>query len=165
MLEAILDELRQEAGTTKRVLEAVPGNKLTWKPHSRSMSLGQLAIHVATIPGNISRLVQLDGFDVATAKFEPEQPKSAEAILSAFEDSMATAEAYLSRLDEAGASQPWRLTSKGKEISTLTRGGVIRSLMFNHWYHHRGQLSVYLRLLEVPVPSIYGPSADDNPFT
>jgi len=100
MLEAILNELRQEAATTKRVLEAVPADKLTWKPHSKSMSLGQLAIHVATIPGRISKLVQLGGFDVASAKFQPELPESAEAILSAFEDSVAEAVAYLSKLDD-----------------------------------------------------------------
>ena len=107
MSNPMLSEFREEAAITKRVLDRVPADKLSWKPHPKSMSLGQLAIHIATV---------------------------------------------------------WRLMLKDKEIFTKPRISVLRSVMLNHWYHHRGQLSVYLRLLDVPVPVIYGRSADENPF-
>ena len=164
MLEALLNELRQEGAITKRLLERVPGEKLTWKPHPKSMSLGQLASHVATIPGGITGLAQGDGFDTANANPEVPQPDSLEAILISFEESLAAADQYLSNLDSDTASQIWRLTSKGREVFSIPRTALIRTLLLNHLYHHRGQLSVYLRLLDVPLPVIYGRSADENPF-
>ena len=164
MLEPMLNELRQEAAATRRVLERVPGDKLSWRPHLKSMSLGQLALHVASIPGDLSRLAQLDEFDASQANFEPAQPESTEQILKSLDESLAAAEEYLGKLDEETAAQSWRLTSRGREVFTVPRAGLLRSIMLNHWYHHRGQLSVYLRLLEVPVPAIYGRSADENPF-
>jgi uncharacterized damage-inducible protein DinB len=128
------------------------------------MSLGQLAMHVASIPGNLSKLVQADEFDASQANFTPPSPSSVEEILTAHDESLRAAQDYLDGVDEQTARESWRLTFKGKEVFTAPRGGVIRSLMLNHWYHHRGQLSVYLRLLDVPVPVIYGRSADENPF-
>jgi uncharacterized damage-inducible protein DinB len=164
MLDSLLNELYQEATVTRRILERVPGDRLEWRPHPKSMSLGQLAMHVASIPGNLSRLVQADEFDASQANFTPPTPTSAEEILNAHDASLRAAQDYLGGVDEQTARESWRLTFKGKEIFTAPRGGVIRSLMMNHWYHHRGQLSVYLRLLDVPVPVIYGRSADENPF-
>ena len=164
MTEAMLNELRQEAATTRRVLERVPGDKLSWKPHPRSASLGQLALHVASIPGAVVNLARLDEFDASQANFEPPAADSREEILAALDASLAAAEEYIGALDNEAAARAWRLTSRGKEVFTVTRLGLLRSIMLNHWYHHRGQLSVYLRLLEVPVPVIYGPSADENPF-
>ena len=160
----MLNELRKEAATTKRVLERVPGDKLSWKQHQRSMSLGQLALHVASIPSQVSGLAALDEFDASQANFDPPEAKSIEEILAALDMSAKTAEDYISSLDDKVAMANWRLTSRGKEVFTMPRVGLLRTIMLNHWYHHRGQLSVYLRLLEVPVPAIYGRSADENPF-
>jgi uncharacterized damage-inducible protein DinB len=164
MSDSLLNELYQEAAITRRVLERVPGDKLEWRPHPKSMSLGQLAMHVASLPGNLSGLVQAYEFDASQANFTPPSPDSVEEILTAHDGSLRAAQDYLGSIDEQTTRVSWRLTFKGKEVFTAPRGGVIRSLMLNHWYHHRGQLSVYLRLLDVPVPVIYGRSADENPF-
>lgn len=164
MLEAMLNELQEETATTRRVLERVPADKLTWRPHPKSMSLGQLSLHVAVIPGAISGLAQLNEFDAGEASFDPPQPESTEEVMAALDESVNTAVSYLSELDEQSAGQNWRLTAGGKEVFTVPRAHVLRSIMLNHLYHHRGQLSVYLRLLDVPVPVIYGRSADENPF-
>ena len=163
-MEPMLNELRQEAATTKRLLERVPEDRLGWKPHPKSMSLGQLAFHVARIPGDLSRLAQLDEFDASRANFDPPAPNSGEEILTALEQSVSDAAQYLGSLTPEIAAASWRLTLRGSEVFTIPRAGVLRSLLLNHWYHHRGQLSVYLRLLDVPIPVIYGRSADENPF-
>lgn len=164
MLEPMLQEFQREAATTRRVLERVPAGKLSWRPHPKSMSLGQLSMHVAQIPTGISKLAQADAFDVASANFTPPEPKDVQEILNALDQSVKDAEAYVSGVSESSALGTWRMTAGGKEIFAVPRIGLLRSIMLNHWYHHRGQLSVYLRLLDVPVPSIYGPSADENPF-
>jgi uncharacterized damage-inducible protein DinB len=161
---AMLSELREEAVTTKRVLERVPSDKLSWRPHTKSMSLGQLALHVASIPGNLTKLTQRDEFDAAQANFNPPEPQGLGEIHTAFEQSVRSAEEYLTSMTEKAASANWRLTMGGRELFSRPRIAVLRSIMLNHWYHHRGQLSVYLRLLDVPVPVIYGRSADENPF-
>ena len=164
MVEPILHEFREEAAITKRVLERVPGDKLSWRPHAKSMSLGQLAWHVATVPGGLARILQQDSFDVTQGSFVPPQPKSIEEILGAYEQSVHDAEAYLSGMTDQQAQGSWRLMKADRELLCKPRIGILRSIMLNHWYHHRGQLSVYLRLLEVPVPVIYGRSADEDPF-
>jgi uncharacterized damage-inducible protein DinB len=160
----MLEEFRAEVATTKRVLERVPAEKLSWKPHAKSMSLGQLAWHVATTPGGVSRIAQQSSFDVAQGNFVPPQPGSKAEILQAFEQSCIDAEAFLQALTDRQAVESWRLLNKGAEVFVKPRITVIRTIMLNHWYHHRGQLSVYLRLLDVPVPVIYGRSADESPF-
>ena len=159
--DQLLRELEHEANTTRRVLERVPADKLAWKPHEKSMSLGQLAQHVAHTPGAIASSSIPDSYPVENFKAEP-PPASVEQILKAHEDSMATARSMLSGLDDGKASAPWSMTMGGQPILTLSRLEWIRTYMLNHWYHHRGQLSVYLRLNDVPVPSIYGPSADEG---
>jgi uncharacterized damage-inducible protein DinB len=164
MLEPMNGEIEQEAATTRRVLERVPADKLTWKPHPRSMTLGQLAMHVATIPGVISKIAQVDDFEVNPANFNPASPNSKEEILAALDSSVRTAQEYLCGVTESSAMGTWRAMVNGKAVMAIPRVGLLRSIMLNHWYHHRGQLSVYLRMLEVPVPTIYGPSADENPF-
>lgn len=164
-LEPMFDEFREEVATTRRVLERVPEDKLSWKPHPKSMSLGQLALHIALIPGNMTRLVQLEGFDVSRGNPTPPPPSGLAEIHTAFEQSVRSAEECLSRMNEQTALASWRLTFQGKEIFAKPRVAVLRSVMLNHWYHHRGQLSVYLRLLDVPVPAIYGRSADELPFS
>jgi len=162
--EAMLSEFREEAVTTKRILDRVPADKLSWRPHAKSMSLGQLALHIAAIPGSITKLAQLDEFDASQANFEPPTPKDLLEIHSTLGQSVRSAEECLSGMSDHSASQNWRLTLRGQVIFAKPRAGVLRSIMLNHWYHHRGQLSVYLRLLEVQVPVIYGRSADENPF-
>ena len=164
MLESMLNEVRQEAVTTRRVLERVPEEKLSWRPHPTSMSLGQLSLHVAKIPGDLVGLAQLDEFDATQANFDPPEAKSVDEILSALADSVRAAENYLSDIDDKTAAGNWRLTVRGEEVFSVPRIGMLRTIMLNHWYHHRGQLAVYLRMLEVPVPVIYGRSADENPF-
>lgn len=164
MIDSMLSEFQQETATTKRLLERVPEEQLSWRPHPKSMSLGQLSLHVASIPGNIVGLAQQEGFDASQANFTPPEVSTVNELLTAFETSIKTAENYLSGLDEKTASGNWRLTSAGKEIFTIPRIGMLRTVMLNHWYHHRGQLTVYLRLLDVPLPVIYGRSADENPF-
>jgi len=164
MLEPMLNEFRQEVVITRRVLERVPGDKLSWRPHPKSMSLGQLAFHVANIPGNLAQLAQLDEFDASKANFNPPGPNDVKEIHAAFEQSVRSAEDCLCNMTEQKAQGNWRLLVRGKEAFSQPRTGVLRSIMLNHWYHHRGQLSVYLRLLDVPVPVIYGRSADEDPF-
>jgi uncharacterized damage-inducible protein DinB len=163
-MELMLNELHQESATTKRLLERVPEDQLGWKPHPKSMSLGQLALHIAKIPGDLSRLAQLDEFEASQANFDPPAPNSREEILTTLEQSVSGAAQYLRSLTPETAAASWRLTLRGSEVLFISRGGVLRSLLLNHWYHHRGQLSVYLRLLDVPIPVIYGRSADENPF-
>ena len=164
MIEPMLNEFREETVITRRVLERVPADKLSWRPHPKSMSLGQLALHVASIPGALARIAQLEEFDAAKATFDPPAPGDVKEIHATLDQSVRSAEECLSGMSEQAAQGNWRLTFGGKKVFTKPRVGVLRSIMLNHWYHHRGQLSVYLRLLEVPVPVIYGRSADENPF-
>jgi uncharacterized damage-inducible protein DinB len=162
--ETLVSEFREEAAITRRVLDRLPAEKLSWQPHAKSMTLGQLANHIAMIPGNLSRMTQADSFDASQANFAPPQPKDKQEIQATFEQSVKFAEEYLGGLTDQKASAPWSMMMKERTIFTKPRAGVVRTIMLNHWYHHRGQLSVYLRLLDVPVPVIYGRSADENPF-
>ena len=157
-------EFREEAQTTRRVLERVPAGKLSWKPHTKSLSLGQLALHVAAVPGRLVPNLQKEEHEVNPSSFTFEEAKSTEEILAAFEHSVRDAGAYLDGLSEEQAHGEWTLKANGRTLFSKPRLDVVRMIMLSHIYHHRGQLSVYLRLLDVPVPSIYGPSADDNPF-
>jgi uncharacterized damage-inducible protein DinB len=162
--QPMIAELQQEAGSTRRLLERVPADRLGWRPHPKSMTLGQLALHVARIPGDLANLARHDGIDAATVSFDPPDPAEAAELLSTLEGSIASACDYLASLDDASAAAPWRLAAGAREVFTVPRVALLRSLMLNHWYHHRGQLVVYLRLLDVPIPAVYGRSADENPF-
>jgi predicted dithiol-disulfide oxidoreductase (DUF899 family)/uncharacterized damage-inducible protein DinB len=164
ILDPMLSEFREEAETTRRILSRVPDEKLTWKPHAKSMSLGQLANHIAMVPGNLAKITQLEGLDVSQAKFNPPQPESVEEVQATFEQSARDVESCLTGMTDETARENWRLSKGDKQLFTKPRVSVMRSIMLNHWYHHRGQLSVYLRLLDVPVPVVYGPTADENPF-
>ena len=162
IIEALQQELDVEMETTRRVLERVPGDRLSWKPHDKSMSLGQLALHIATLPGAIAEISQHSPFTMPQIK-QPSASTAAE-LIPALEESVANAKRHLGTLDDAALTKMWRLVDGDRELFAVPIGGLFRSVMLNHWYHHRGQLSVYLRQLNVPVPSIYGPSADENPF-
>jgi uncharacterized damage-inducible protein DinB len=161
-VELLLQELEQEAQTTRRVLERVPNDRLSWKPHDRSMSLGQLALHIASVPGAIAEISQISPFPVP--KFEQPSATSAAELIPALDESLEKARTILRRLDDADLAKVWRVMDGDREVMAIPVGAVLRTIMLNHWYHHRGQLSVYLRQVGVPVPSIYGPSADENPF-
>lgn len=161
--DALIGELEQEAVTTRRVLERVPADKLTWKPHAKSMSLGQLALHVAEAPGNIAQMAVLNPAP-APESFDQPEAASGDQLLPALEASLTKAKEALSGFDDAAMMETWSIAAGDKTLMSMPRIGWLRAIMLNHWYHHRGQLSVYLRLLDVPVPSIYGPSADENPF-
>lgn len=162
--ESLISELEQEAVTTRRLLQRVPDTHLEWRPHPRSMSLGQLALHVAAIPGDLSRLAATDGIDAAVVNFDPPTPDNAAALLTTLDRSVDAAREFLDGLSPSRAQAPWCLTLRGAEVFTVPRLGIVRSLMLNHWYHHRGQLALYLRLLDIPVPVVYGRTADENPF-
>lgn len=162
MVESILNEFREEAPATRRVLERIPQDKLGWKPHPKSRSLGELAMHVANIPGMAERIAQSGEFAAGSAP--PPVANSVEEIRAAFEKNVRSGDEALSKMSEETALESWRLTFKGKEIVKKLRIKALRTNVLNHMYHHRGQLSVYLRLLDVPVPVVYGPTADENPF-
>lgn len=162
IVDSILTEVDQEAQTTKRVLENIPDNKLAWKPHSKSLSLGQLALHIASVPGSVAAAAVPDSMEAPS--FSWPEPKNRQEVLDTFSKSLQSAKETLKKMDDARLLSMWSLTRNGKVLMSVPRIGFIRSIMMNHIYHHRGQLSVYLRLLDVPVPSIYGPSADENPF-
>ncbi|MGE0593944.1 MAG: DinB family protein [Vicinamibacterales bacterium] len=162
MIQQLLQELEQEGQTTRRVLERVPEAHLAWKPHAKSMSLGQLAQHVATTPGNVAQMAAQSRFQMP--KFEQPTTATAAELVPALERSLAQAREVLAGFDDARLGTMWTIVNGDREMMSLPVGAVLRSIMLNHWYHHRGQLSVYLRELDVPLPSIYGPSADENPF-
>ena len=161
-IEGLIQEIEQEAQTTRRVLERVPSDRLSWKPHERSMSLGQLALHVATLTGFVAEMASQSPFQIP--QFTQPTVTNAAELLPALDKSVARAREVLRGIGDAGLAQTWRAFDGDRELMALPVGAVLRSIMLNHWYHHRGQLSVYLRQLEIPVPSIYGPSADENPF-
>jgi len=163
MIDGLLAELEQEAATTSRVLERIPQAHLSWRPHPKSMSLGQLALHVATVPGNVAELAAKDTIPNPPNFTQPEAATAAELVPS-LAASVSKAKQVLGGFDDARMGATWRLQRDGKEILAMPRVAVVRTIMLNHWYHHRGQLLVYLRLLNQSVPSVYGPTADENPF-
>jgi uncharacterized damage-inducible protein DinB len=162
-VDELRQELEQEARTTRRVLERVPEDQLAWKPHPRSMSMGQLAMHVASLSGEIAKVSTQPSFDADTPIPRPEATSRAE-LLAKLDQSLATAKEILAGMDDAALASPWKMTKDGREVMSMTRGALLRSVMLNHWYHHRAQLTVYLRLTGAKVPAVYGASADENPM-
>jgi len=159
----LLAELEQESQATRRVLERVPDAHLAWKPHPKSMSLGQLALHVATVPGNVAELVAQENA-AARAEFVFPEASSAADLVPALTASVAKAKQHLGGFDDEAMGKTWRLMRDGREVLAMPRAAFARAIMLNHWYHHRGQMLVYLRLLNLSVPSVYGPTADENPL-
>lgn len=162
--QEMLAEFRDELSITRRVLERVPEDKLAWQPHPKSMPLGQLVMHIATLPGRIAKMSSDDSFDLATRINPIPIPRETAEVIAAFEQSERDVESTFAETSEERANATWRLMHGEREILSQPRFKVWRAFLLNHWYHHRGQLTVYLRLLDVPIPSIYGPSADDRPF-
>jgi uncharacterized damage-inducible protein DinB len=162
IIEGLLAELEQEAATTRRVLERIPQEHLSWRPHPKSMSLGQLALHVALVPGLVAENAALD-IASPNSFIQPEAATAAE-LVPALAESVAKAKRALGTYDDAKMTAMWRLQKDGRDVLAMPRVAFVRAIMLNHWYHHRGQLLVYLRLLNLSVPSVYGPTADENPF-
>ena len=162
-IDDLLQELEQEAQATRRVLENIPEDRLDWKPHDKSMSLGQLAMHVANLPGAIAEVSTSD-FDVKTVIPRPSARSTAE-LLVVLEDSLKRAQRILGAMADADLESPWRMMNGDREIMAMSRGALLRSVMLNHWYHHRGQLTVYLRQTGALVPAVYGDSADERALT
>jgi uncharacterized damage-inducible protein DinB len=163
IIDGMLQELEQEAQTTRRVLERVPDNQLTWRPHGKARTLGELALHVATVPGGVAQ-VAVSPSPFQAPNFTDPSPKSASELVPALDESIRTAKKLLGGVDDAFLMSTWRMVQGSRELFAVPRVALLRSIMLNHWYHHRGQLTTYLRQLDVPIPSIYGPSADENPF-
>ena len=163
LIDGMLQELEQEAETTRRVLERVPDNQLFWRPHEKARTLGELALHVAMVPGAVAELVATQS-TVQAPQFTDPSPKRASELIPALDESIAKAKKLLSGMDDTTLMGTWRMMQGERELFAVPRVALLRSIMLNHWYHHRGQLTVYLRELDVPIPSIYGPSADENPF-
>ena len=160
--QSFLGEFEQQAPVTRKFLERVPEDKLTWQPHAKSMTAGQLALHLARVPGSVVRRVQEPSMQAPDFGSFP-QPASREEVLNAFDDSVTAMRELMPRLDDAAMRATFRVLAGEQEVMAAPREGFLRSIAFNHCYQHRGQLAVYLRLLDVPVPGSFGPSADEAP--
>lgn len=163
LIDGMLQELEEEAKTTRRVLERVPDNQLNWRPHQKARTLGELALHVATVPGGVAQFVASPS-PAQAPNFTDPSPQSASELVPALDQSIANAKKVLGGMNDADLMSTWRVMQGERELFAVPRVAMLRSIMLNHWYHHRGQLTMYLRTLDVPLPSIYGPSADENPF-
>jgi uncharacterized damage-inducible protein DinB len=161
LIDALLPEFDHEMTLTRKLLERVPEDQFDWKPHAKSMSLGVLSSHLASLPTFAAVTMRGSELDVsgfappATARSRPE-------LLATFDGTVAAARAALAGRTDAELMAPWTLKNGTHTIFSMPKAGVVRSLVLNHIVHHRGQLTVYLRLRDVPLPSIYGPSADEG---
>lgn len=161
--DALLPEFDHEMGTTRRLLDRAPEQAFDWKPHDKSMTLGGLSSHLANIPHWCTAILGAPVMDLAAIP-EDARPKPATsrvALLAKFDETVAEARARLATATDAELLSPWTLKQGDQEVFTLPRVAALRSFVMNHSIHHRGQLSVYLRLNNVPLPSIYGPTADE----
>jgi uncharacterized damage-inducible protein DinB len=159
--QGMMKELEHEGGQTKRILERIPIDKFNWKPHEKSREIGQLAIHVAQIPTWTSRILAASEFDIATFKRDIPQISSADDLVKLSAESVQQAMENLQKAGDEDMIAMWTLRMADHVVFSLPRVAAIRSMSMSHLIHHRGQLSVYLRLLDIPVPGIYGPSADE----
>lgn len=153
-------ELEQEAAATRRVLERLPEERLSWRPHAKSMSAGQLGLHIAGLPGGFVEILDQRVFEVPDVPLP--EPTDLDEVLSTLEENVEFAAGKLAEWGDEGLAEARRMTRDGETVLELPRGAILRTGLLNHWYHHRGQLTVYLRLLDVPVPAVYGPTADED---
>jgi uncharacterized damage-inducible protein DinB len=163
--KALLPEFDYEMANTRKTIERVPEEKFDWKPHNRSMSMGGLATHLANLPTWVTRAINHDSFDMAPQGGPPPRTPQATSrgeLLETFDKNVADARAAITEASDEALMTKWSLLSGGETVMTLPRIAVLRSFVMNHSIHHRGQLTVYLRLNDVPVPGLYGPSADEN---
>ncbi len=160
--QAFLNEFEIQSPLTRKFLERLPEDKLTWKPTEKSMTAGQLAYHLAIVPSGIVRAIQNDVMEAPDFQFP--QPKSVAEILKAHDEGVALVRDLLPNMSDEAMDATWRLVHEGREIFATPRRDFVRDVMFSHWYQHRGQFTVYLHLLGVPVPATWGPSADEPPL-
>jgi uncharacterized damage-inducible protein DinB len=163
--DALLPEFEHEMETTRKTLERVPEEKISWKPHDTSMPMGRLAGHIAEMAGFVASTFQGDSFDFAPPGGTPIQPTtmtSRQQLLEIFDKNVAAARAAISKASDEELHKTWTLLNGGKTFFAMPRIQVLRAMILNHMIHHRGQLCVYLRMNQVPVPSIYGPSGDEG---
>jgi uncharacterized damage-inducible protein DinB len=162
MAQTLLKEFEIQAPITRKFLERLPEDRLTWKPHAKSLTAGQLAYHIAQTPGGIAQLVQMNPMRVSGPPTFP-QPSSLSEILATHDEGVETVRRSLPAIDDEAMEEIWRLSFGEKEVAAVKRKFFLREIGFSHWYQHRGQFSVYLRLLDIPVPATWGPSADEMP--
>jgi uncharacterized damage-inducible protein DinB len=163
IVESLLPEFDREMGLTRRLLERVPDGQFAWKPHEKSMTLGRLAEHLAELPGWAKVSILDTGIDMSASRpphYVP--PATRAAVLAMFDKNVTESRTALTGRTDAELMAPWTLKAQGKEIFTMPKAIVLRGFVMNHIIHHRGQMTVYLRLQDVPLPSIYGPSADEQ---
>ena len=160
--ESLLPEFDREMGLTRRLLERIPDGQFAWQPHQKSMTLGRLAEHLAELPMWAKVTIEDSGIDMGSARPEGYVPPSTRAaVLQMFDANVSAARAALNGRSDAELMAPWTLKAQGKELFTMPKATVLRGFVMNHLVHHRGQMSVYLRLRDIPIPSMYGPSADE----
>ena len=159
---SLIAELNQEAANTRKMIERVPDENLAWAPHNKSMTLGRLATHMADIPVWFERVINADVYDFATSNYKREDMNNVQDILKLFDERLAAAKILLDSATDEILNAPWTLRRGEQVYFTLPRKVSLRNFAFNHIYHHRGQISVYLRLLDIPVPGMYGPTADES---
>ena len=160
--ESLLPEFDREMGITRRLLDRIPEGQFAWKPHDKSMTLGRLAEHLAELPMWAKVAIERTGIDMGDGRPEGYAPPATRVeVLQMFDANVAGARAALAGRSDGELLAPWTLKAQGKEIFTMPKATVLRSFVMNHMVHHRGQLSVYLRLQQIPIPSMYGPSADE----
>ena len=159
---AFLAELENEAKVTRTCLERVPADKFDWKPHEKSMTFGRLASHIAEMFGWTKETLRSDVLDFSTMEYTPFEPKTNEDLLAFFDDHIAKAKAIIAETSDETFLTDWTMRNGEQVYFTMPKVAVMRSFVMNHIIHHRGQLSVYLRLNDIPVPSLYGPSADEG---
>ena len=160
--DALIAELKQEAVNTRKMLERVPEDKFLWKPHEKSMTIGRLASHIAEIPVWINRTLTANEFDFATASMVRTTYENRAALLKVFDEKQAEAIAALQNTTDEMLNETYSVRRGEQVMFAMPRKVNLRNFAFNHLIHHRGQLSVNLRLLDVPVPGMYGPSADER---
>lgn len=161
--QALLAEFEIQAPVTRKFLERIPEDRLMWKPHDKSMTAGQLAYHLAFVPGGVVRAAQKNPAPAPDFANFP-QPATREEILNTFGESISTVRSLLPKFTDQAMAETWRLVAGEKQVFAQPRGAFLRDVMFSHWYQHRGQFSVYLRILGIPVPASWGPSADEPPL-
>lgn len=159
--ELIIAELLQEAASTNKMLERVPAEHIEWQPHARSMSLKSLTTHIAELPSWITLTINAHELDFGAMEYKPDYAMNSTELLEKHNKAVAEAQEALNNATDEVLAQPWTLRNGDHVIFTLPKAAVIRSMVMNHMIHHRGQLSVYLRLLDVPIPGMYGPSKDE----
>lgn len=160
--QILLAEFQHEAAQTRKTLALVPLDKKDYKPHEKSMTLDRLSIHVAEIAGWWKECLVHDELDFSKGDFTPKVFNSSDELLAYFDDLVTKTVVILTEVSEDEFAKPWSMRNGEMIYFTMPKAQVVRTWCLNHWYHHRAQLGVYLRMLDIPLPSIYGPSADDN---